>query len=70
LPEGKKYILNQLNDPSPNRTGFLLIAKHEHIEHGIQVRATATGLVLPLIELPYVGSNLLITTRKTVDEPK
>jgi hypothetical protein len=63
----KKHQRNS-NDPSPNRTGFLLQIGFP-TSYGMPVQTTATGLVIPLFELPYVELNLLIT-RKTVDEPK
>jgi hypothetical protein len=63
LPEERKSIPNQLNDPSPNRTGFLLQSK---IGYEVQVRSTATDLAFPSNELPYIAGNLETTQKKDI----
>jgi hypothetical protein len=61
--EKKKASRKQVNDLSPNRTGFLLQTSCWHFKWR-QVQTTATGLVVPSIELRYVASNLLVRWKK------
>jgi hypothetical protein len=49
----KKTFREHVKDLSPNRISFLL--PNQCIEHGIQVRATATGLVYPHLNLNKVN---------------